>query len=322
VKLKYDPFPFIFAQGDEATQLACLEFFGLKDSPLAKDCLLKLNQQQRADGAFPSHLDPEQWGTRETVRNALLLLKVGLVTDGVNVASAVEFILHHQNPDGGWSENRALTIPPEVMALSTAHSVTWITADVVELLRMVRMEARAEYRAALQWLRGMQNRHGGWASYSRATGDRPDHPGDPDASAQITFLMGDIFGEQDPVYVKGWALFERNLDECAQDVARGYRIRSRDGQREAPEVYHLTHLLLSWVLDPPRRFQSGYDASDPRVRRMMEALVDVQSEDGGWRPFWAEESSAVYTALAIKVLILSGMLAREDLQADVEAYAA
>ena len=82
-----------------------------------------------------------------------------------------------------------------------------------------------------------------------------------------------------------------------------------------------THLLLSWLLDPPRRLQSGYDASDPRVRRMMEALADIQREDGGWRPFWAEKSSPVYTVLALKVLTLSGMLEREDLQADVEIHA-
>lgn len=46
----------------------------------------------------------------------------------------------------------------------------------------------------------------------------------------------------------------------------------------------------------------------------MQALVDIQREDDGWRPFWAEESSPVYTALAVKALILSGMLARGDLQ--------
>jgi hypothetical protein len=51
-------------------------------------------------------------------------------------------------------------------------------------------------------------------------------------------------------------------------------------------------------------------------------LIRVQSEDGGWCPFWAGESSPAHTVLAIKVLILSGMLAREDLQADVKAYAA
>ena len=54
---------------------------------------------------------------------------------------------------------------------------------------------------------------------------------------------------------------------------------------------------------------------------MMEALIQAQREDGGWRPFWSEESSPVYTALAVKVLVLSGMLARGDLEADIKAYA-
>ena len=53
---------------------------------------------------------------------------------------------------------------------------------------------------------------------------------------------------------------------------------------------------------------------------MMEALIEIQQEDGGWRRlFWSEESSPVYTALAVEVLVLSGMLAREDLALDVEA---
>ena len=54
---------------------------------------------------------------------------------------------------------------------------------------------------------------------------------------------------------------------------------------------------------------------------MMEALVDIQREDGGWRPFWAEESFPVYTLLAVKVLVLSGMLARKDMEVDVGAFA-
>jgi hypothetical protein len=53
----------------------------------------------------------------------------------------------------------------------------------------------------------------------------------------------------------------------------------------------------------------------------LEALADIQLADGGWRPFWTQESTPIYTALAVKVLILSGMLRWEDLQADVEAYA-
>jgi hypothetical protein len=321
MKLKVNPFPPIFAQGDEATKLACLDFFGLSDSPPAKEFLLELIKLQRADGAFPSSLDPQNWGTRETVRNTLLLLEIGLPPKGVNVDSAVRFILRHQRPDGGWSENPSLVIPPEKVELSNERSITWVTADVVELLRQVGMGECRECEAALEWLRTMQNQHGGWYSYSGSIGDQRGSTGDPDSTAQITFLMGEIYGDDDPVYLRGRELFETHFDECVQDVERGHRIRLRDGQRVELDGYTLTHLLLSWLLDQPRRIQSGYDVSDPRVRRMMEALIGIQREDGGWRPFWSEESSPVYTALAVKVLALSGMLTRDDLEAAIKAYA-
>jgi len=188
-------------------------------------------------------------------------------------------------------------------------------------LRQVGMGERKECRAAVEWLRAVQNPHGGWYSFAGSMGDRRGSTGDPDSTAQVTFLMGEIYGEEDPVYRRGRRLFERHLDECARDAARGYRIRFRDGEREELDGYSLTHLLLSWILDPPRRFQSGYDASDPRVKQIMEALVDIQREDGGWRPFWAEESSPVYTVLAVRVLILSGMLAWKDVEGSVKRYA-
>lgn len=56
-KLRHDPFPFIFAQGDKATRLACLEFFGLRGSPLAIGCQLSVSQRQRSgDGYSLTHL--------------------------------------------------------------------------------------------------------------------------------------------------------------------------------------------------------------------------------------------------------------------------
>ncbi len=321
MSLKYDPFPFIFARGDETTKLVCLDFFGLVESPRARGCLLSLVKQQRADGAFPSRFNPEDWGTRETVRNALLLLKVGMPSDGVNVGSAVQFLLSHQRPDGGWSENPALEIPSYAVELSNERSVTWLTADVVELLRQVGMEEGAECQAALEWLREMQNAHGGWHCFRGSIGDQRGTTGDPDSTAQIAFPMGEIYGRDDPAYLKGRELYEHSLDECVRDVERGYRIRLRDGQRVDLDAYTLTQPILAWVLEPPRRVRAGYDVREPRIKRILEALVGIQWEDGGWRPFWAEESSPLYTVLALKVLILGGALARDELD-EIGAYAA
>ncbi len=102
MRLRYDPFPLVFAKGDEMTKLPCLDLFGLGDSAQARHCLPELLKQQRADVSFPSRLDAEQWGMRETIRHTLLLLKVGPPATGIDVSSAVWFVLSHQNPNGGW----------------------------------------------------------------------------------------------------------------------------------------------------------------------------------------------------------------------------
>jgi hypothetical protein len=204
--------------------------------------------------------------------------------------------------------------------LSTELGVTWLTVDAVDLLRQAGRGDSQQCQVAIEWLRSLQNPHGGWPSVARES-QPPDAMGDPDASAQIAFLMREIYGEGDPLYRKGKEMFERQLDGTARDVARGYRIRAVDGQREEMEVYGLTHLLLSWLGDGPRRIESGYDASDQRVARMMDMLIAVQGEDGGWTPFWAEESSPVYTALAVKALILTGALEPASLAGDVVVHA-
>ncbi len=130
MEFTYDPFPLILnrgrgrGRGDEDTVLACLSFFGLEDSPRAKECLLALIKRQRSDGGFPSELDSHRWGMRETVRTALLLLEVGLPPQGVNVDGAVQFALRHQKGDGGWCENPALELPPARTWLSCQRGIT------------------------------------------------------------------------------------------------------------------------------------------------------------------------------------------------------
>jgi hypothetical protein len=322
MKLKHNPFPLIFARGDEVTRLVCLEFFGLGNSPQANGCLAEIIGQQRPDGSFPSPFDPITWGMLETVRTTLLLLRVGLPPKDVHVDSALRFVLDQQRRGGGWSENRALELPPEQTWLSNERGMTWLTADAVDLLRQVGKGGSSECQAAVRWLLRMQDSQGGWPSLAWKAGDAQAATSDPDATAQVTFLLGEILGTDDVAYRRGRKRFEGYLDECARDAERGYWVRLRDGRSMDLDVYHLTHLLLSWWLDPPRRFQAGYDAGDPRVKQMMEALVHIQGADGGWRPFFAEESSPVYTLLAVKALALSGVVGQDELEAGAKACAA
>jgi hypothetical protein len=321
MKLKYNPFPIIFLQGDDASQLACLDFLKQGNSPRARACLSALMEQQRFDGGFVSHLNSALWGIQETIKHALLILNVGILLEDSHIQNAVRFVLGKQRIDGGWCENPFLKIPYEQIWLSNQRSVTWLIANVIELLWQAEITEQSEYQGALTWLRNIQNPDGSWSSLATEEGNHQVVPGDPDTSAQLTFLMGELFGEEDRQYITVKELFGRHLDECVVDVERGYRIGERDGERAEIDVYHLTHLLLSWYLDPPRRLRGGYDIHDPRVRRMMEMLINIQCQDGGWRPFRAQESFPVNTILALKVLVLSGMLVQEDLDIDIKVHA-
>ena len=54
---------------------------------------------------------------------------------------------------------------------------------------------------------------------------------------------------------------------------------------------------------------------------MMDTLIEIQAQDGGWQPFFSLETSPVYTLLAVKALALSGTIAWKDLLTAAEVYA-
>ena len=312
IRLKRDPICFVLRESNKATKLHLLEFLGLLDTKEACDLILGLLKSQMPNGGFPSRFDETIASITRTCRTALLLLSCGIPREGLNIQSAVRFLRGLQKEDGGWSENPKLTIPKEVIELSSEKSVTWLTADIIELLREVGLEKSETCRKALRWLRRVQNEEGGWFMFKGAGFEGSD----PDSTAQITFLMKGIYGEDDPVYLKGKKLFERFLSDVARDAERGYYL-APNGEKRENDIYHLTHLLLSSLVDKDRRIEAGYDLSDERVKKIVEAIVDSQLEDGGWRPFWKNESDPVYTVLTLKLLVSLDVLKRQDLRTRV-----
>ena len=315
IKLLYDPLKFVLRHGGEVAKLHLLQFLDMLETEKGKDLILHLLASQMSSGCFPSEFDEETGGVRETCRNALLLLKCGVPHDRLNIQSAVDYLLGHQRENGGWSENPDLKIPDRVVELSNVQGVTWLTADVIRLLRCVGLDRSEQCMRALNWLRKMQNPDGGWSMFK---GDQFSGS-DPDSTAQILFLMKDIYGEGDVVWLKGVKLFEKFLDKVTVDVEKGYYI-APNGEKRENDIYHLTHLLLSSLVDSKRRIEAGYDLKDVRVNKIVQAILKSQREDGGWRPFWIQDSDPTYTVLALKLLIWLGALKPEELKKQVATY--
>jgi len=312
--LRYNPTKFILQHGDEVTKLHLLQFLDMLENKKGKDLILHLLRSQMPSGGFPSKFHEETEGIRETCRNTLLLLKCGIPHNRLNIQSAVNYLLKYQRENGGWSENLDLTIPKEVVELSSAQGVTWLTADIIELLRNVGLDKSKLCTKALDWLRKMQNKDGGWPMFKK---DRFRE--DPDSTAQILFMMKEIYGEDDTLWLKGIKLFEKFLDKMARDAERGYYI-APNGEKRENDIYHLTHLLLSSLVDSKRRIEAGYNLNDMRVNKIVQAILKSQREDGGWRPFWTRNSDPTYTVLTLKLLVWLDAIDSEELEKQAAIY--
>lgn len=308
IELRYDPLPLIFNRGGPANVLAVLDEAGLLATSLAREHILALVSRQRPDGGLPSVLESGQFGVRETERAVRLLLHSGLGMDTLNVSAALQLLLDVQRGDGGWSENPALHLPPSALATSTTVGVTWLTAEVVQTLQEAGTDQLSEpYWRALDWLYGWRASDGGWPVLEGQ--DQPD----PSSSTLITFLLQDVYGENDPAVRQGRLYYERCLTEIAKDAQqRGYDVR---GERHGLDVYHLVDTVLE-----PQAAAAGYDVSDERVAHIVDAIVDIQRRDGGWRPFWLEESDPAYTAHTLRALVWVGALPREALVEMLRRY--
>ena len=314
---KYDPIPFIFAKGNLYTKLCVLELAGLASSPHGKSLLIDLLKTQNKDGGFPSKIDRSLSGVKETERTVFLLLRCGMPKDGLNLAGCAKFILKNQTEDGGFKENPKLVIPTRMVELSNQKGVTWLTADIVDLLRKLGQENTKACQMGIHWLRKTEMSEGGWGAFEG------DEEIDPDSSAQITFLMKDLLGEEDTLYKRGVALYEEHINQMAIDAESGFQ--NRKGQkhescvlREENDIYHLTHLLGQSLFFGKRGADAGYNVKDERVKKILKAIMETQKEDGGWRPFWSKKSDPLYAALVIRIFLWAGALPKKKIKSMIE----
>lgn len=310
MEFKHDPIPFIFSKGDAFTKLCVLEMVDLWDSPLGRELLLDILKTQGKDGGFPSSIDPNLGGVKETERVANILLRCKMPKDGLALASCMKFLLRNQTEDGGFRENAKLTIPPEVIDLSNQKCVTYLTADMVDLLRATGQENTRTCQKAINWLRRMELPEGGWGLFEG------EEQIDPDSGAQITFLMKDLLGAEDTLYKRGVELHEKHLDQRAIDAKEGFNFFT--GEKRENDIYHLTHLLGQSFFSGQRGADAGYTVKDKRVKKIAEAMVEIQREDGGFRPFWLKESDPLYAGLVLRIFLWIGAIKKSEVKSMVD----
>lgn len=206
-----------------------------------------------------------------------LLLLAGENKGSERVERAMSFLFSMQREDGGWNENPRVykAILKGWIWYSTEHSVTWITATVVNALILAGYAEDQRVVKALNYLRNMQNKEGGW----------PSHVGAPERT--------DLWAMEEIVE----ALVNAGEPRDSPVIARALEAVVKYKERWKEPVENPLGVFL----------KLGYRLEHPYVEECVGYLVAGQHEDGGWGYYNEWDSKPGPTAHLIRHLVKLGV---------------
>jgi len=281
MQLKYDAISYVLKNGYAYHKLYMFKALG--ESEHYKDVQAKLIDEQNTDGGWPWRWEKKKpSGVGETARGLELLLKTSLDKCFDVARDAVNFLLESQKTDGGWPENSKLEgiIPKDWGWISTKHSMTHRTGDVINALIEAGYLREPRVEKAINFLKSTQNKEGGWLSHVG-----PDYPyeGTDIAAMDVIVKALILYGE-----AKDSLIFKKAIDSLLAN-RKDWKLP----------------VCGASVLDVFIRL--GYPLEHEYVTELVNNLIETQRPDGGWN--WMEDlpSNPGQTVYCIKQLIKCGL---------------
>jgi len=279
MRLEYDAVDYSRTNGNLYEKLYLAHALGEVPDPELSQELIGL---QNPDRGWPWGLErgkPSGVGTSSRVLE--LLLKTGLQKESEVCSKALFFLLSLQREDGGWSENPELSglVPKDWIWVSTTHSMTHLTGDVINALIEAGKSRNPNTARAVTFLKETQNEEGGW----------PSHLG--------------------PEYTHGTDI--AGMDVIVKALLRAGEPPESDIFERAVEV--IVKERKDWSLPVCGAsvlnvfIKLGYPSEHEHVRELTKALLGGQRPDGGWN--WMEDlpSNPAQTVYCVKQLKKCGV---------------
>jgi squalene-hopene/tetraprenyl-beta-curcumene cyclase len=275
----------------EATPLTSFVVMSLiaadeRDNPVVREGVGFLLRSVRDDGSWPIDTNLATWVTTLSV-NALVHSAVLSPDDRNRIA---DWLLAQQYreihpytgaPPGGWAWTDLAGGVPDADD----------TAGALVALKNLGAPAGAPIDAAVEWLRGLQNRDGGMPTFCRGWGKLPFDRSSPDLTAHA---------------ILAWSLWGSNTG-LPRAIAYLKANQRKDGSwsplwfgnqhvgTEENFTYGTARVLIALAALQNRKIA-------PLLRHGVAWLIAVQNNDGGWGGAKGSPSSIEETGLAVEAL--------------------
>jgi len=264
---------------------------GLVDHPVVRRGVSFLVESVRPDGSWPIDTDLATWVTTLSV-NALGEdvpedLRPGLI----------EWLLGQQYREvhpytnaapGGWAwTNLPGGVPDADDTPGAMLAMMGLTSPVGETVKQA-------VRNGGEWLRGLQNRDGGFPTFCRGWGTLPFDRSSPDISAHCLRALARVESGS-PAIVRGLRFLEGVQRPNGSWVPLWFG--NEDGHNDENPVYGTSRVLMA--------FRDLDLLDNPAAQRALDWLASVQHPSGGWGGDAGIAPSVEETALAAEVLLES-----------------
>jgi squalene-hopene/tetraprenyl-beta-curcumene cyclase len=286
-----------------------LASIGLADHPVARNAVAFLVRSVRPDGSWPIDTNLATWVTTLAI-NALAA--AGELENIGRLPEVRDWLLRQQYRErhpytgadpGGWAWT---PLPGGVPDADDTPGAIIALCHVTEAMG----GGWHSWGFARNWLRGLQNRDGGWPTFCRGWGTLPFDRSGTDLTAHVIRAFARLAIPSPP----GW--FGRTYFEqlYGDSVERGFAFLARSqradgswlplwfGNQHAPDDENPTY-GTSRVLAAYRDLDLM--TTEP-ARRGIAWLLGAQNSDGGWGGAAGTPSSAEETALAVEMLLDAG----------------
>ena len=285
-----------------------LEGMGRHDEPVAVRGRGFLVESARPDGSWPIDTNLATWNTTLAVQH----LAVGGWE--IRQLACLDWILDCQGkrrhrytgaPPGGWGWSDLSGSVPDADDTPGALLALRRFWESMEEAASERSRIETAVDAGLEWLRGLQNRDGGWPTFCRGWGKLPFDRSGSDLTAHALRALSAWRERLEPRVVdRAIARGLRFLDRQQRDDGSWWPLwfGNQDEPDEANPVYGTSKVLLGLV-------DVGATGTS-MARRGLDWLSAAQNPDGGWgggpavREYAPDlgESSVEETALAVEAL--------------------
>ncbi len=279
---KKDPVEYVKEHGNLIDKARIIFSLDINDQDFIDEIVGEIEEILNPEGGVPFDFEEENPSCLKDTAELLTPLSKIVPDRRDLIEKMASFIADRQKADGGFAEVKGLDDYIEMKwgAINgrdwypVGKSITWLTGKAIEALISANYNNEKRIKRGIEFLKKLQHNSGHWP-------DTADHEEpDPLATGNIINAFKKAGLDKEEAYIKGRNALIKSIEEAMK------------------KEEFLWDLVDIAYIDKPLNKEE-----EKIIKKAVKLIIELQNEDGGWKPVWMKQSDPELTALLVQAVI-------------------